>query len=598
MYNKTSAKKAGVFWYARSMKWKSISVAILVLIGVLSGGHVAQATSTDEFTITNYNVEMTLGRDSENRSTLKTTETITADFPESDANHGLEQDFVKEYDGHSTSFQLIAVTDQSGQTLPHHWDDDALRIGDGDGYVHGLHTYEITYTQRDVTKHYADTSKDEFYWDAIGTEWRVPIEQATVQLTIAPELQKAIKTDLQCYQGSQGSGATCTTNSANNRYTAQANDIGSSRGLTIAVGFASGTFAGYKMTPLEAIGNLAMISNFVLGPFIAIAGIIWLALKIRGTNRRHLDGVKETIIPEYVPPKNYSVLEGARIYNGQIAGKGVSAQLIDWAVRHYIEIRQTKEKSFWSAAVYTITCKKAFSSLSENERQLASAIFGHVPAVGDSITTKKMQGRTRTITTQTTSITKSIAKENLYEQVPAFAVWAKRFGIVCLILGILLLNVVFIVLGIVALSMRGKRFLSTEGRQLKQYLEGLKMYIGIAEEERLKMLQSPEGAEKVGNVTDDKGALIKLYEKVLPYAIVFGQEKQWNDRLGKLYEENQSSPDWMVGNTVYNAALFSSFTNSFTSTVSSASSYSSSSGGSGGGGFSGGGGGGGGGGGW
>ena len=50
------------------------------------------------------------------------------------------------------------------------------------------------------------------------------------------------------------------------------------------------------------------------------------------------------------------------------------------------------------------------------------------------------------------------------------------------------------------------------------------MYIGVAEEERIKMLQSPEGAEKVASVSSvsDNDQLVKLYEKVLPYAILFG----------------------------------------------------------------------------
>lgn len=591
------------FWYAKTMKLKMMLAVAIVAVGGLTGAGNARADSSDNFMITNYDVQMTLGRDSDKRSTLKTVETITADFPQSDVNHGLEQDFVKSYDGHPTSFRLDSVTDASGQSLPYHWRGDALRIGNADSYVHGLQTYKITYSQRDITKHYGDTGKDEFYWDAIGTEWRVPITQANVQLTVAPELRDAIKTDLQCYQGTQGSTNRCTVSATTGTYSVSTSNLGSENGLTIALGFAPGTFNGYKMTPIEAVSNfvgqLATLSNFVFAPLVALIGGGWLFLKTRQMNKRRFDGVSETIIPEYLPPKGYSVLESAKVYLKQISGRGVSAQLIDWAVRHYIEIRETKEKSFWNgAAEYTITCKKDFAGLSANETSLATAIFGHVPVAGESITTKAMQKRTQTITSKVSSLAKSITKENLYEPVPEFAKWTKRFGLICLVIGIIALNVVLVIIGIIALVMKNKRFLSKEGRQLKNYLEGLKMYIGVAEEERLKMLQSPEGAEKVGNITDDKGALIKLYEKVLPYAILFGQEKQWNDRLGKLYEETQSSPNWMVGNTVYNAALFSSFTSSFTSSVSSASSYSSSSGGSSGGGFSGGGGGGGGGGGW
>jgi uncharacterized membrane protein len=115
------------------------------------------------------------------------------------------------------------------------------------------------------------------------------------------------------------------------------------------------------------------------------------------------------------------------------------------------------------------------------------------------------------------------------------------------------------------------------------------------------MLQSPEGAEKLEVTIDvnDKGQLVKLYERVLPYAILFGQEKGWNSQLGQYYESVNQAPDWYVGNNaVFNAAMFSSAMSSFNQVAGYAGSSSSSTGGSMGGGFSGGGGGGGGGGGW
>ena len=113
------------------------------------------------------------------------------------------------------------------------------------------------------------------------------------------------------------------------------------------------------------------------------------------------------------------------------------------------------------------------------------------------------------------------------------------------------------------------------------------------------MLQSPEGAAKVGVVdgTDEK-KLVTLYERVLPYAILFGQEKEWSKQLGRYYEQSGSAPDWYSGTGAFNAALFASNMSNFSSSAASVSGFSSSSGGSSGGGFSGGGGGGGGGGGW
>jgi uncharacterized membrane protein len=90
--------------------------------------------------------------------------------------------------------------------------------------------------------------------------------------------------------------------------------------------------------------------------------------------------------------------------------------------------------------------------------------------------------------------------------------------------------------------------------------------------------------------------VLDIYEKLLPYAVIFGLEKQWAAELARYYVD--TSPDWYTGSNAFNAGIFAASIGSLTSSVStsySGSSSSSSSGGSGGGGSSGGGGGGGGG---
>ena len=124
-------------------------------------------------------------------------------------------------------------------------------------------------------------------------------------------------------------------------------------------------------------------------------------------------------------------------------------------------------------------------------------------------------------------------------------------------------------------------------------IEGLKMYMEVAEKDRLDMLNSPEQTPQ-------------LFEKLLPYAIALGVENKWSKKfksvLEKAVERGGYQPSWYVG--VYGFHQLDRITNDlgseFTSSISSASISPQSSGSSGsfGGGFSGGGGGGGGGGGW
>ena len=100
----------------------------IALCGLIFSATPVLAANTDNFRITNYDVHMELGRDEDKTSTLRTTLTITADFPPNQ-NRGIAPIFVKTYDGHSTSFNLESVTDEQGTALEYHWEGDELRIG-------------------------------------------------------------------------------------------------------------------------------------------------------------------------------------------------------------------------------------------------------------------------------------------------------------------------------------------------------------------------------------------------------------------------------------------------------------------------------------
>lgn len=116
------------------------------------------------------------------------------------------------------------------------------------------------------------------------------------------------------------------------------------------------------------------------------------------------------------------------------------------------------------------------------------------------------------------------------------------------------------------------------GLDARNHLLGLKEYLQIAEKDRLAFHHAPEKNPKV-------------FESLLPFAMVFGVEKAWAKEFQDIYT---APPTWYQGfDGTFSAAVLANSLHSF-STVSAPSS----SGASGGGGFAGGGGGGGGGGSW
>jgi uncharacterized membrane protein YgcG len=140
------------------------------------------------------------------------------------------------------------------------------------------------------------------------------------------------------------------------------------------------------------------------------------------------------------------------------------------------------------------------------------------------------------------------------------------------------------------------------GRKILDQIEGFKLYLSVAEKDRLNLENPPERTPE-------------LFEKFLPYALALGVEQRWSEQFTQILATAtvgtrgaSYSPGWYQGSswTTFEAGAFAtSLGSSFAGAIASAatapgssSGGSSSGGGGGGGGSSGGGGGGGGGGGW
>ncbi|MDX2025638.1 DUF2207 family protein, partial [Microcella sp.] len=136
--------------------------------------------------------------------------------------------------------------------------------------------------------------------------------------------------------------------------------------------------------------------------------------------------------------------------------------------------------------------------------------------------------------------------------------------------------------------------LTAEGAELVDHLKGLEVYIELAEADRLRVLQSPQGAEREPVDPTSRDERLKLIERLLPWAVLTGHERDWAEQLGEFYAEGES-PSWFSSTRAFSIGSFAAGVGSVSSTLSSSYSGSSSSGGSSGGGSSGGGGGGGGG---
>lgn len=583
-------------------RWILFGVTSILLTFSLLPRAAGAVGNVNDFTISDYNIHYLLSRDTEGRSNLTTEETITATFPDTDQNHGIERFIPKDYDDHPTNLDILSVQDQNGQarnyTTYSSGEYTVVRIGDANQYVHGEQTYKLVYTQRDVTKYFTDKNRDEFYWDTNGTEWRVPIQNLSVDVEVSDDIASAMKGDNTCYQGRQQDDTTCAIEQTDTGFHMSAANMQPGENITVALGFKPQTFSGYKISLLGKLTIVWIILQFVLvGVTLGLMG--WLVTRYFRIRMRK--GEQGTIVTEYVPPQNASIQTAAAIIS---ARSTFSAQIIDLAVRHYLKIYEVKPKKLWSSGEYTITIDRDVSSLRDEEREFLSDLMRGT-TIGRSISTKTLKrdyGLAMRLADNPRKL-RNLMRENYgFEQKdPA---QSKRFGnyaIAIFIASVVLLSPILLIPAITALIMSFTLYVLTDkGLALYRYMEGLKLYISVAEQERLRVLQSPEGANKISIDPNDPKQLVELYEKLLPYAMLFGQEKQWNKQLGDYYKNTNTQPTWYGGSNLaaFNAASFASSMNGLTSSINSSGAASSSSGGSGGGGSSGGGGGGGGGGGW
>lgn len=599
-----------------------LALAVTLAAGfALTLAPTAAVADTSDFTFDSFDAEYTLSREADGTATLLVVETIVARFPDFDQNRGIIRAIPDDYDGVPLNTSVVSVADQNGDSVFYesYFSNGFVELSLGtDDFVRGVQTYVITYTQQNVVRSFDDTASDEFYWDVNGTGWQQPFGRVSATVTLAPDVAAALSGNSACYVGAFGEDEFCTIEDAAGTFTAAATDLAPEETLTVAIGFAPGTFLTPEPTPPPEPQEVPLWMHLVSGGIgLASFGALGAAIVSRV---RAGSGAKSrgAIIPQYSEPEGFDIVQA-----GYLVGRpasGIPAAIVRLAVRKNLRILAYAVDN--NPSPYTL------QYLSDDRTDvldlaLLEAIFGQDRTAGDLTAYGAYDATLGAKLTQLqTRAGSSIDGEGFKRTAPGigfgwlmmFAQWA------CMALAgaaIIVSTVLFITIspwaflsltgaffaGFIAfgLAIRPKQF-TEKGRDARDYLEGMRLYLTVAEEERLRMLQSPQGAERVdvGNNLE----LVKLYEKLLPWAVLWGVEDQWMRELAVRVAATDTTPDWFVGNNGFEISLFSTAVRGVTATTTapvSSSSWSSSgggssfSGGSFGGGFSGGGGGGGGG---
>lgn len=561
------------------------------------------SAGVNDFTITSFKSDQTLTKN-DRQGELRIVERINVIF--TDQNHGLLRALPQRYKNHSLQIHMNRISSETGAPTKYSTYDSngnkVFKIGDPDKTVTGIQQYTIDYTVRNVITFY--DGHDELYWNVNGNQWPQPF--ASVEATIhLPSGVKQVKEPV-CFTGPQGSRqqhcAIMNNGSTVNIKTTQ--PLSGHSGFTYALAFQKGAFQ--PSAWCETVGEYLHIIVGVLGPILIIGGSGFLLWYRHGRDAKG----RGTIVPQYEVPDQLKPLKVDGLVDFVAGTAGITATIIDLAIRGYIKIIETKhvKKLRTDTTSYSLELlKNDTSELDANEKKLINALFDEA-RVGAMVDVTKQKNKLHsTASAIQRDVKKQLTNEGYFRKsawsdigyharwmILAIAIllglcfwysgWIAFVGIGC--------GVPVAIIFILLLDARTEK-----GVAAKEQVEGLKLYLNVAEKDRIKMLQAPNAKYAEGSKEPVK--TVKLFEKLLPYAIVLGVEKAWSKQFEGMYT---TPPDWYSGSNwrTFSAVHLTTHLNegigSAVNTAFSAPSSSSSSGYSGG--FSGGGGGGGGGGGW
>ncbi len=605
----------------------------------------AISSSANNFYIKNFTADYYLSRDEDGTSRMRVLEEITAVFPSSDQNHGITRVIpFTNNDGKNLTMPsdntIYINVERNGAEEPV----SQVEVGDGyfvvyignaDSYVHGEQTYTLEYEFTNLILDFQNGQ--ELYWDANGNDWQQRFDQVTARVHLEDNLAESLNGETACYVGRYYTGGEaaqkrCKTTKTSDGIEFSAKALLSGETLTFDVGFKNDTFA-----PAPQHYSYRLVITIIIAIAGAIAMFVLIILTLRSVKSK-VDYEKGLFVkPEYTPPHDFTVAEMAANYIGKGAnGNSKVATLLELAVNHKIELIKTettgvfgKKKDQWKIHLLS-------TELTTWQVVVLKILVGSNAAlhVGQKITVEKHSANNQLVRLAekfTKYVEQSLENKGLSEKksqkktknLPSIlAVFASiwLFGWIMAMMFVfddtpsyitmlggtpLIITTAIIVAatflsGLIVSVKTSKYHDRTEkGLEYSKYLEGLRLYISMAEAERLEFTQSIKGVDTSHN------GIVKLYEKLLPYAAIFQLEKSWLAEMGKYYEfDDVAAPSWYVGVGAFSAHEFVSAMNAVSASASTSivhsttSNSSSGSSGFGGGGFAGGGGGGGGGGGW
>ncbi len=562
-----------------------IHITLCALCIILLNGIPNFVIAAEEF-IAKYDIDITVLSAEE----ILIEESILYNFGTTPNRHGIYREipnvFVVEGKKYRTFIDWKGVTDYSGKPVPYVDESSSniarIRIGDADKNISGYQEYKILYSAKNSLIPISN-DRAQLYWNAIGTEWNIPIQDIAVTASV-PDV---IPEESFCYVGGVHSEVPCNLNESIGRtVSVQHPSLQAYEGISLQINFDTASIGAPELMAHRSPWWTFIILTKVLLGLLGLAYFRW--------GREPRDN--GPVVTQFSPPDEMSPLEAGLVYDESLESRDMTAGIINLAHKGFLRIEKSQKKSFgFTVEKYTLlsTEKEITDSVSSEERELFDIIFNEKSEVsmeelGSSFAAQKGFSNLRKHVREAVKekgllesrpewiwiVILMVVFAGLFMVLPLQRVWAYVFGVyesqVVAVFGSLFL--VYMIL----ISMH-KQFFSKrtiKGVRLKKYLDGLKGYMTIAEKDRYDFHYAPENNPQ-------------KFEELLPYAIAFGVEKKWAKKFEGMLDQ---SPGW-YSDTTGAAFSVSHMTQDIKNSVGGFAGSSSSEGGSSGGGSGGGGGG-------
>ena len=542
-------------------------------------------------------------------STLDITERITADCGTLPDKHGIFRVLPTVANTGTeeikTPVDLIGITDFDGKKIPYSTDHNlsthtiTYKIGDADKTVTGVNYYQIKYKIKNTIR-FANPEFDELYWNLNGNFWEIETDHFKANITFPDEVSEE-NTQIDYYAGIFGSKdkslATYRWTDGNILEVESIGTLLAREGITLSAAMPKNIFTPYVLTQADEKQYLDYSEYFkkyyptpyaVCTWFLALIFPIIIFILCFSAWKKYGDdpGKGRSVMPEFEIPDKLTPMELGLIYsNGSLRPTYFAAALINLAVKGVIKIEEVDKKWVLGKKDYKLIWVDKKIALSISEKLIVDKLF----TIDDNLLISSLQ-KDSSFYFSLQNITKMV-KNDLKAQ-DLLDITGTKYKIGFIIAGLFMLvgsffvAIVFltgsigmiisaIILVIFAILMPKR---TVKGMDLYYKILGFKLYMDTAEKYRQPWNEKEN-----------------IFEKFLPYAILFGIAKEWTKKMKILYKNQMIGyhPFWYIGGDMNNFDF-----DSFASTITAVSSAVGTASGAGGSGGAGGGGGGGGGGGW